>query len=93
MDAPAAQLACELRRDGLIIELGDENFRLKKSLETADKLGARFVVIVGENEVQSQQFALKDLRAKAQTTIPRAELAPKIKAPCLSLSGTTEVVP
>ena len=79
MDLPAAQLAAELRRDGLIIELGDENFRLKKSFETADKLGAQYVVIVGENEVQSQQFAVKDLRAKEQTTIARAELAGKIK--------------
>ena len=31
---------------------GDETFRLKKSLETASKLGARFVLIVGENEVK-----------------------------------------
>jgi len=44
-------------------------------------LGIRFVVIVGENEVQSQQFALKDLRSKEQTTIARAGLAAAIKAP------------
>jgi histidyl-tRNA synthetase len=81
MNAPAAQLAGELRRAGAIVELGDQSFRLKKSLETADKLGIRFVVIVGENEVQSQQFALKDLRSKEQTTIARAGLAAAIKAP------------
>jgi histidyl-tRNA synthetase len=80
MDVPAAQLAHYLRQDGLIIELGDENFRLKKSLETADKLGARAVVIVGENEVHSQQFAVRDLKAKEQITVPRAGLAARIRA-------------
>jgi histidyl-tRNA synthetase len=79
MDAHAAQLADELRREGLIVELGDQSFRLKKSLETADKLGARYVAIVGENEVQAQQFTLKDLRAKEQTTVGRAALAAAIK--------------
>jgi histidyl-tRNA synthetase len=80
MDAHAAQLAHDLRQKGLIVELGDENFRLKKSLETADKLGARFAVIVGENEVHSQQFAVRDLRAKEQTAVPRAGLAERIRA-------------
>jgi histidyl-tRNA synthetase len=80
MNAPAARLAGELRRDGLVVELGDQNFRLKKSLETADKLGSRFVVIVGENEVQSQQFTLKNLRSKVQTTVARAALAEAIRA-------------
>jgi histidyl-tRNA synthetase len=80
MDAHAAQLAQELRRDGLIIELGDENFRLKKSLETADKLGARFVVIVGENEVQTQQFALRDLKTKEQAPVSRADLPNQIRS-------------
>jgi histidyl-tRNA synthetase len=79
MDVAAAQLARDLRGQGLVVELGDENFRLKKSLETADKMGARYVVIVGENEVQSQQFALRDLTAKQQTMVPRDDLAERIR--------------
>src|SRR6059036_2602460 len=39
MNREAARLARELRRDDLITELGDESFRLKKSLETASKIG------------------------------------------------------
>src|SRR5215471_9304571 len=53
MDREAARLARELRRQGVIVELGNESFRLKKSLETASKLGIRFALIVGENEVAS----------------------------------------
>jgi histidyl-tRNA synthetase len=80
MDAHAARLASDLRRDGLIVELGDESFRLKKSLETADKLGAPLVMIVGENEVQAQQFALRNLKTREQVNVARAELAASIRA-------------
>ena len=79
MDREAAKLARELRGDNLIVELGNENFRLKKSLETASKIGARFALIVGENEVKSGQFALKDLASGEQITAPLAELANKIQ--------------
>src|SRR5208282_2978860 len=41
MNSEAARLARELRRQDVVVELGDEAFRLKKSLETASKLGAR----------------------------------------------------
>src|SRR3954469_25227097 len=52
MDRESARLARELRHQDLMVELGDETFRLKKSLETASKLGARFALIVGENEIK-----------------------------------------
>src|SRR2546428_4727875 len=80
MNREAARLARELRRDDLITELGDENFRLKKSLETASKIGARFALIVGENEVKSGAFALKNLQSGEQVSVPRAELVQKIKS-------------
>jgi histidyl-tRNA synthetase len=73
-------LARELRARGTIVELGDENFRLKKSLETASKLGARFALIVGENEISSGQFALKNLATGEQVTVPRTELPERIQS-------------
>jgi histidyl-tRNA synthetase len=80
MDAEAAKLARELRHHDLSVELGSEGFRLKKSLETASKIGARFVVIVGENEVKSGQFALKQLSTGQQVSVARAELAKYIQS-------------
>src|SRR2546427_3343247 len=76
----AAQIAHELRRHDVVAELGDESFRLKKSLETASKMGARFALIVGENEVRSGAFALKNLETGEQVSVPRAELAHKIQS-------------
>jgi histidyl-tRNA synthetase len=80
MNAEAAKLARELRRHDVVVELGDENFRLKKSLETASKLGARFALIVGENEVKANAFALKNLETAEQVSVPRAELPGKIQS-------------
>jgi histidyl-tRNA synthetase len=79
MDREAARLARELRRHDVIAELGDETFRLKKSFEVATKLGSRFILIVGENEVKAGAFALKNLESGEQVSVPRAELAQKIQ--------------
>jgi histidyl-tRNA synthetase len=75
MNQPALKLARELRRAGVTADLGDESFRLKKSFELAEKAGARHIVIVGENEVTADQFAVKNLASGEQVTVPRAELA------------------
>ena len=74
MNAEAARLARELRHHDVIVELGDETFRLKKSLETASKVGARFALIVGEDEVKADAFALKNLATAQQVSVPRSQL-------------------
>jgi histidyl-tRNA synthetase len=78
MNREAGKLARELRRHDLVVELGDEAFRLKKSIQAASKLGAPYVLIVGENEVKSDTFALKNLENGEQASVPRAELAQRI---------------
>jgi histidyl-tRNA synthetase len=81
MNAEAALLSHELRRDNqdLVVELGDESFRLKKSFEAAEKAGAKYILIVGENEVRADVFALKNLATGEQFQVPRSELAAKIR--------------
>jgi histidyl-tRNA synthetase len=80
MDREAARLARELRHHDIVADLGDETFRLKKSFETASKLGARFILIVGENEVKAGAFAVKNLESGEQVSVPRAELPRKIQS-------------
>jgi histidyl-tRNA synthetase len=79
MNGEAARLARELRRHDLVVDLGDENFRLKKSFEAATKAGAKYILIVGENEVKADAFALKNLATGEQISVPRGELARKIQ--------------
>ena len=80
MNKEAARLARELRRHDLIVELGDETFRLKKSLETASKLGARYALIAGENEMSTGVFALKNLATGEQVQVERDLLVQAIRA-------------
>ncbi len=80
MNAEAARLAHELRRHDVVVELGDDTFRLKKSFEAATRAGAKYILIVGENEVKADAFALKNLATGEQVQVPRAELAQKIQA-------------
>ena len=74
MNALALELASELRRAGLRIELGDGSARLKKSFETADKL-ARKIILFGEDELTSGVLTVKDFATGEQTKVPRADLA------------------
>jgi histidyl-tRNA synthetase len=79
MNGEAARLARELRRHDLVVDLGDETFRLKKSFEAATKVGAKYILIVGENEVKANTFALKNLATGEQVSVPRGELAQRIQ--------------
>ncbi len=77
-NAAALELARELRRAGLAVEVGDGSFRLKKSFDAADKV-ARKIVILGEDEVASGVTTVKDFASGEQTKVPRTELAVFLK--------------
>ena len=79
MNAEGVRLARDLRRHDLVVELGDESFRLKKSFESATKVGAKYILIVGENEVKADAFALKDLATGEQVSVARADLTRRIQ--------------
>jgi len=79
MNTEAARLARELRRHDLVVDLGDETFRLKKSFEAATKAGAKYILIVGENEAKADAFSLKNLATGEQVSIPRGELARRMQ--------------
>src|SRR5579872_1476067 len=79
MNGEAARLARELRRHDLVIELGDDSFRLKKSFEAATRVGAKYILIVGENEVKADAFALKNLATGEQVSVARGDLAARIR--------------
>jgi histidyl-tRNA synthetase len=79
MNREAARIARELRRHDLVVELGDEDFRPKKSLATASRLAARYALIVGEDEVKAGAYALKHLATGQQSSVPRDQLAQRIQ--------------
>jgi len=80
MNKEAIRLARELRRHNIVAELGDESFRLKKSLEAGSRLGAKYALIVGENEASTGVFALKNLGTGEQKNVSRDKLANAIQS-------------
>jgi histidyl-tRNA synthetase len=74
----AALMARDFRRSGLSVELAEG--KLKRVMELAHKLGARFTLIVGENEMAAGRYALKDMSTGRQESLTRDEIAAKLAA-------------
>src|ERR1700680_4516285 len=69
----AVGLARELRDAGSSVELGLEG-KLKRSLELANKMGARFALIIGENEIAAGPHALTNMQSGEQETVSSDQL-------------------
>jgi len=70
----AVNIARKLREAGLAVELPPEEMKFKKSLGLADKLGARYALIIGEDEVNSGTFTLKRLADSEQKKLSEFDL-------------------
>jgi histidyl-tRNA synthetase len=79
LNAAALELARELRRAGLHVELGDGSFRLKKSFEIGNKLAGK-IVLLGEDEMKSGILTVKDFASGEQTKVTRRDLAQALQA-------------
>jgi histidyl-tRNA synthetase len=69
----SAKIAQALRKSGASVELASEG-KLKRVLELADKLGARFTLIVGENEMTAGRYALKNMSTGEQRELTLEEI-------------------
>ncbi len=70
----AVGMTRKLREAGLAVELPTEEMKFKKSLGLADKLGARYALIIGEDEVASGRFTLKNLASSQQEKYSEPDL-------------------
>jgi histidyl-tRNA synthetase len=70
----AFKLADELRAAGISAVLSAGGRSPKAQLRAADTAGCRYTVILGEDELASGTVTLRDMEAKTQDTLPRAEL-------------------
>jgi len=73
--ANAVVMVRELRRKSLRIELASPERKLKALLGRAAKIGARFAVIVGDNELARGVVQLKNLESGQQSEVSAADLA------------------
>ncbi len=77
--AESLRLATELRAAGLRVELYPEGLRggkdLGKAFKYADTRKARYVVVMGQDEISRSEVKIKDMTTGEQRTIPRSSAA------------------
>jgi histidyl-tRNA synthetase len=78
--ATAIKVAQRLRAAGIKVELPPEEFKFKKALGLADKLGAKYAILIGENEIAAGKFTLKHFADAVQTSVTEEELLETLKA-------------
>lgn len=71
---PAAELARLLRQENRSVELSYDPMKFKKSLSLANKLRARFAVIIGPDEIESGRYQVKDMATGQQEPVERAHV-------------------
>ncbi len=69
----ALVLATEIRKTGISVEVSTDR-KLKRMLEIANNTGARYTLIIGDNEIASQSYTLKNMATGEQTSATRQKL-------------------
>jgi histidyl-tRNA synthetase len=72
--ATAIRAAKDLRNAGFSVELPPTELKFGKALERASKLGSRFALILGDNEVADGQWTLKTLADGSQQKLTEQAL-------------------
>ncbi len=70
----AMQLAKDLRSRNVKCEVYPENAKMKKQMQYADRKSVRHVVMIGEKELQTGQFTLKNMISGDQKSLTEEEL-------------------
>jgi histidyl-tRNA synthetase len=69
-----------LRKAGIPSDTDYENRSLKGAMRKANDLGAKFVLIIGEDELKEASVTLKDMAKSTQEKISQAKLIDRIKS-------------
>ena len=76
---PAARLVRELRAQGLSVEIDYDLMKIKKAMGVANKLQARFAIIIGEGELASGRYQVKDMTSGEQQEMEPETIASHLK--------------
>ena len=76
--APAIALAESLRSAGLRVQLYGEQKKFKQKMTYADKIGVKFAVLLGEDEIAAGKCSVKNMKTGEQITVTPAEAAEHI---------------
>ncbi len=69
-----------LRSSGIRVDTDYTGSSLKSQMKKADKSGAAYTLIIGEQEMKAQTAVLRNMQTKEQVSLPLSGLAEKVKA-------------
>ena len=75
----ANQLAADLRKQGINVEVDLTSRQVSKQVKIADKEKIPYVLVVGEEEVKSGKYKVKSLAKSAETEVTREGIAAILK--------------
>jgi histidyl-tRNA synthetase len=70
---------CALGRQGVRTEIDYGDRSLKSQMKRADKLGARYVLIIGDQEVAQGCASLRNMASREQSEIPLEHLVDTVR--------------
>lgn len=83
----ALSLSQELRAQNLRVEIAFGDRALKTALKSADKSGARYVVIIGDTELNTGNVDLKQMRTGETTSVTLSSLVSTLASELLTWKG------
>ena len=89
---PAIELATKLRENGVRTQLHCEKKKFKAKITYADKLHIPYVIFMGEDEIQNNTIALKELATGEQTNTDFDEALARIQAGLAERAKGTVIV-
>jgi histidyl-tRNA synthetase len=67
-------LANQLRKAGIAVDVYPDAVKMQKQLKHADKIGVKYAAIIGENEILSNTITCKNLVSGEQHSVTAEEL-------------------
>ncbi|KGX93519.1 histidyl-tRNA synthetase [Pontibacillus halophilus JSM 076056 = DSM 19796] len=75
----ASGIVNELRRSGIQVDQDYAGKKIKGQFKSADRLGAKFVLVLGENELENNQINVKNMMTGDQTEVALDQIVDYMK--------------
>jgi len=76
---PANQLAQQLRQQGLKVAINYSDKKIGDQISVADKKKVPFIICLGEDEIQTKQYKLKNLKTGEEKELKEQEIPNAVK--------------
>lgn len=73
------ELASKLRAEGIYTQVYFEDSKLGKKFNYADKLNIPYVIVIGEEEVSSKEYSLRDMKTGEQEKMSAEDIIGRLK--------------